>query len=88
MSSPNPVLVAAAPSLISALQAVMQFETDLGTDPTKWVETLEPAKLKLLGNLGLLLPGLVTAEVGAGMGVINATAQGWVTKLQAIAKPA
>jgi hypothetical protein len=88
VSTPNPILVAAAPSLIAALQAVNQFEVDIGTDPTKWVVTVEPAKLKLLGNLGLLLPGLVTSEVGAAEGVINSTTAGWITKLKAIETPA
>lgn len=86
MSTPNPVLVAAAPSLISALQAVQQFEVDIGPDPTKWVETVIPAKLKLLGSLGLLLPGIVSAEVGAGENLINTTTSGWITKLQSISK--
>lgn len=88
MSSPNPVLVAAAPSLISALQAIQQFETDIGPDPTKWVETVVPAKLKLLGALGLLLPGLEQSEVSALGTVINTTTSGWITKLQALSKPA
>ena len=30
MSTPNPALVAAAPSLIALLQAVQQFEVDMG----------------------------------------------------------
>jgi hypothetical protein len=89
MSTPNPALVAAAPSLIAALQAIQQFETDIGPDPTKWILTLEPAKLKLLGALGLLLPGLESSEVSALGTIINTTTSGWITKLQALtAKPA
>lgn len=87
MSTPNPALVAAAPSLIAALQAIQQFETDIGADPTKWLLTLEPAKLKLLGALGLLLPGLESSEVSVLGTIINTTTAGWITKLQAISKP-
>lgn len=88
MSTPNPALVAAAPSLIAAIQAIQQFETDIGVDPTKWVLTVVPAKLKLLGALGLLVPGLEQAEVGALGTIINTTTSGWITKLQAISAPA
>lgn len=88
MSTPNPVLVAAAPSLIAALQAIQQFETDIGPDPTKWVLTVEPAKLKLLGALGLLLPGLEQSEVSVLATIINTTTAGWITKLEALSKPA
>lgn len=88
MSTPNPVLVAAAPSLIAALQAIQQFETDIGPNPTQWVLTLGPAKLKLLGALGLLLPGLEQSEVSALGTIINTTTSGWITKLQALSKPA
>lgn len=88
MSTPNPALVAAAPSLIAAIQAIQQFENDIGPDPTKWVLTVEPAKLKLLGNLGLLVPGLEGAEVSALGTIINTTTSGWIAKLQALTKPA
>ena len=78
---------AAAPSLIAALQAFNQFETDIGTDPLQWAVKVPAAKLKFLGTLGLQLQPLIGAEVVAGEGVINATTAGWITKLQAL-KPA
>ena len=84
MSTPNPALVAAAPSLILAIKAIQQFETDIGPDPTKWVLTVEPAKLKLLGALGLLVPGLEGAEVSALGNIINTTTAGWLTHLEAL----
>jgi hypothetical protein len=84
MSTPNPVLKAAAPTLIAALQAIQQFEVDIGPDPTKWILTIEPAKLKLLGNLGLLLPALEGAEVGVLGNIITSTTSSWITKLKAL----
>lgn len=87
MSTPNPVLVAAAPSLISAIKAIQQFETDIGTNIAQWPITIPAAKLKLLGNLALLLPGLETSEVTALATVINTTTNGWIGQLEAL-KPA
>jgi len=84
MSTPNPVLVAAAPSLISALQALQQFETDMGTDPLQWAAKFPGAKLKLLGTLALQLPTIATAEGAALENVINTTTNSWIAKLQAI----
>ena len=90
MSTPNPIVVAAAPSLIAAIKAIQQFETDIGTDISKWPLTVPAAKLKLLGALALLLPGLETSEVSALGTVINTTTSNWITQLEAYvaAKPA
>lgn len=87
-STPNPVLVAAAPSLIAAIEAVQQFETDIGTDIAQWPLKVPAAKLKLLGNLALLVPGLEGAEVAALGTVINTTTAGWISKLQALSSSA
>ena len=84
MSTPNPILVAAAPSLISALQALQQFEADMGPNPLVWAANYPGAKLKLLGTLALQLPTIATAEGGALENVINTTTSGWITKLQAL----
>jgi hypothetical protein len=84
MSTPNPVLVAAAPSMIAALKAIQQFETDMGP-ATQWVANYPGAKLKLLGALTLLIPQVAIAEGGALETIINTTTSGWITKLEAIA---
>jgi hypothetical protein len=84
MSTPNPILKAAAPSLIQAIAIFNQFETDMGTDPAQWPLKFMPAKLKAVGALGLLVQPLIGAEVVAGENVINTTTAGWVTQLQAI----
>jgi hypothetical protein len=89
----DPVLTAAetaaAPAAIAALQAIQQFETDIGSDPEQWPLKVPAAKLKLVGTLGLQLQPLIGAEVGAGEGILNTTLAGWITKLQTLAaKPA
>ena len=75
---------AAAPELISALQAFQQFETDMGVDPAQWVVRYPGAKLKLLGTVALLLPQVVTGEVTALQAVVNTTTNGWIAKLQSL----
>lgn len=87
MSNPNPVLVAAAPSLISALQAVKQFLADMGQDPTKWTLNFPGAELKLVGQLDLLLPGLLTAEGGAMETAIGAKIDSGIAALQKLSTP-
>ena len=88
MSTPNPVLVAAAPSLVSALQAVKQFLGDMGQDPAHWALNFPGAELKLIGQLDLLLPGLLTAEGTALNTAIGAKIDSAIAALQALSKPA
>jgi hypothetical protein len=83
----NPILAAAAPSLITALEALQQFETDMGPDPLAWVAKYPGAKLKLLGTLALQLPQIAAAEGGALETVINTTTSSWITKLKALPVP-
>lgn len=84
-SSPNPVLKAAAPVLITALQALQQFEIDMGTNPLEWGGNYAGAKLKLMGTLALQLPALANAEGSALGGFINSTTGSWISELKAIA---
>jgi hypothetical protein len=89
VSTPNPVLVAAAPSLITALQ---EFQTALNTiltgDPLQIPLRAGPAAAILVGQLQLLLPGLAVAETGVVQAEINTKIGGLITSLQAISKPA
>lgn len=73
---------AAIPSAIAALQAIQQFNTDMGADPTKWVLNYPGASLKLLGTLQMQVPSLLTAEGGAVQTEINGKLSGWITTLQ------
>lgn len=85
MSTPNPILVAAAPSLITALQAIQQFNTDMGTNPAQWAANYPGASLKLIGTLQLQLPALATAEASALQTDINTKIGSAITALQALA---
>jgi hypothetical protein len=89
MSSPSPILVAAAPTLITALQ---EFQTALNTiligDPLQIPLRAGPAVAILVGQLQLLLPGLAVAETGVVQAEINTKIGGLITSLQAISKPA
>jgi hypothetical protein len=84
MSSPNPVLAAAAPSLIAALQALQTFFTNLGTDPAQVAVKFPGATQVLLGTLEMELPGLAQAELGALQTAANTKIAAWITSLQAM----
>lgn len=84
MSTPNPVLVAAAPSLIQVVEALQTFNANMGTDPLKWPALYPGAFQVLLGSVELLLPGLASSEAGALQSVINTKLSGWKTQLQQI----
>jgi hypothetical protein len=86
MSTPNPLLVAGTPALIAVLQAIKQFNANIGADPAKWVITVPGALTILLGTVELQLPALATAEAGAALTDVNARIDSWITKLQAAAK--
>ncbi len=88
MSTPNPIEVAAAPSLIAALQAIEQFLADMGNNPLLWVANFPGAQLKLIGTIQLQLPSLATAEGGAIQTAINTQLTTWITQLQNLSKPA
>jgi hypothetical protein len=83
MSTPNPVFVAAAPSIISALKAVNQFSTDIGPDPAKWALLLPGAFQKLLGTLEMQIPVVFSAEGGALQTAVTAKVNELIAKVQA-----
>ena len=82
--APNPVVAAAAPSLIAAIQAIQQFFATIGTDPAQWPLKVVPAQTVLLGQLGRQLPALAQAEVGAGFTAADALMNGWIAKLKTL----
>jgi len=90
MSTPNPALVAAAPTLIAGLTDLKQCLTTILTgDPALLVARIAPAVAILDGQLTLLLPGLLSAEQAVAAGAATAGIDGLITKLQALsAKPA
>lgn len=89
MSTPNPILKAAAPTLITALQ---EFQNALNTiltgDPMQIPLRAGPAAAILVSQLTLLLPGLAVAETGVVQADVNAKISGLISKLQALNAPA
>ncbi len=81
MSTPNPVLSAAAPELIAMIKALQQFNADMGTNPALWGVNFPGAKLKETGAIMLQVPALATAEAGAGLTALDNVYAGWITKL-------
>jgi len=77
MSTPSPVLVAAAPSIKATLQALSTFITNLGPDDEKLPETFPGALQVLLGSVELQLPVVVNAE----WGMVQSDAQTKITGL-------
>jgi hypothetical protein len=88
MSTPTPAIQAAAPVLISVLQAMEQFVADMGPDPAQWVLKYPGAKLKLVGTIGLQLPALAIAEGAVAQSAANSLFAGWIKDLQGLAAPA
>lgn len=79
----NPVVVAAEPALVAALQAIKAFITNVGTDPTKFPLTVPGAFTVLLGTLQLQIPTVAAAEVVALQSAINAKVDSAIASLQA-----
>ena len=79
MSTPNPLLVAAAPAIGAQIAALATLLTNLGPDPTKLPVTLSGAIDIFIGTVKLQLPVLVNAE----WGVVISEGQ---AKLAALAK--
>jgi hypothetical protein len=82
MSTPNPILAAAAPSLIAVLEAVQAFNTNIGSDPTKWALTVPGALTVLLGTIQLQVPTLAASEAATLQGDVNAKLATWIAKLK------
>lgn len=86
MSTPNPALVAAAPTLIQALTDVKAAVTTILTgDPAQIGLRVAPALQILLGQLVLLEPALFSAEQGVALADATNGINGLISKLQAIA---
>lgn len=88
MSTPNPIVVAAVPSLVTVLTALQTFIANLGTDPAQVPVKFPGALQVLLGSVELQLPVLAMAEFGALQADANAKIAAWITSLQAAGKAA
>ena len=79
----NPIEAAATPSLIAVLQALKQFNVNIGADPTKWALTVPGAFTILVGTVQLQLPALAVEEGAALQTDVNSKIDGWIASLQA-----
>lgn len=87
--APNPILKAAAPTLITALQEFkVALNTILTGDPMQIPLRAGPAAAILVAQLQLLLPGLAVAETGVVQTDVNAKIDGFISQLQALNAPA
>ena len=85
MSTPNPALVAAAPTLISALTLVQQAVTTILTgDPAMIGLRVVPAVAILDNQLTLLFPQLLTAEEAVASTAATSGITKLIAKLQAL----
>ena len=84
MSTPNPVLAAAAPSLITILQAVQSMVTNVGTDPMQIAVKFPAAVAVLLATIEMQLPGLAASELGVLEAQTNSKIGGWISQLKAL----
>lgn len=85
MSTPNPIVAAAAPSLIAVLEAVQTLITNIGTDPAQVAVKFPGALQIFLGTVEMQLPALASSELGALQSTVNTKISGWITSLKAAA---
>lgn len=82
VSTPNPIVAAAAPEAVAVLQAIKAFIVSMGPDPAKWVVNYPGAQVVLLGTVMQQLPALAQAE-GAAVGeLVTTKLDAWITSLQ------
>jgi hypothetical protein len=84
VSSPNPVLVAAAPALINTIEALQTFVANMGTDPTQYAVKFPGALQVLIGSVELQLPVLAGSEIGALQSAANTKFAAWIAQLKAL----
>jgi hypothetical protein len=80
--APNPILAAAAPSLVATLTALQTFITNLGTDPAQVAVKFPGALQIFLGSVELQLPAVVNSELGAVATAANTRIASWITSIQ------
>lgn len=85
MSTPNPILVAAAPYIVTALQAAKTLIANLGTDPAQVAAKAPGALAVFVGTLEMELPGLAASEIGAVQTALQARLDALIASAQAAA---
>lgn len=77
------VVQSAIPSLIAVLNAIQEFNKNIGPDPAQWPLRVPGAFTVLLGEVQMQIPALALAEGGALESDINAKLDQWKAQLQA-----
>ena len=86
MSTPNPILVAAVPTLVQGLTNIKQAVTTILTgDPAQIGLRVAPAIAILDGQLTLLLPALLNSEEPVVASAATAGLDNLIAKLNALA---
>lgn len=88
MSTPNPILVAAVPSLLAVISAIETLVTNMGTDPAQFVVKWPGALSVFLGTVEMQLPALAISEISAVQAAANTKLAAWATSLKALQAPA
>ena len=78
----DPIVAAAAPSLITVLQAVQTLITSVGNDPAQIAVKFPGALQVFLGTVEMQLPTLAQSEIGALQSAANTKIAGWIASLQ------
>lgn len=81
-TTPNPIVAAAVPSLVSVLQALQAFVTNLGSDPTQVAVKFPGALQILIGSVELQLPVLATSEFTTLQADANTKIAAWIAAVQ------
>lgn len=84
MSPPNPILVAAVPSLLGVIAAIETLVANVGTDPAQIAVKWPGALNVFLGTVEMQLPALASSEIGAVQTIANAKLAAWATSLKAL----
>ena len=84
MSTPNALELAALPTALGVVNAMLAFNANMGPDPAKWAGNFPGSWKICLGQIELLLPGLATAEGGAVLTAANAQLASWASAIKAI----
>ena len=81
-TTPNPIVAAAVPSLVSVLQALQTFIGNLGTDPAQVPAKFPGALQVLIGSVELQLPSLAASEFTTLQADANTKIAAWIAALQ------
>ena len=81
-TTPNPIVAAAVPSLVSVLHALQTFVANLGSDPEQVAVKFPGALQVLIGSVELQLPALATSEFTTLQADANTKIGAWIAAVE------